>query len=204
MSGVDDLLMEVTPDLLLRAYGCGIFPMAESADDPGIFFVEPKMRGVLPLDAFHVPRRLARTVRSGRFELRTDTVFERVVELCAEAVPDRPDTWINGRIRTLYTELFRMGHAHSVESWSDGALVGGLYGVSLHGAFFGESMFSRTTDASKVALVHLVERLRAGGYTLLDTQFLTGHLARFGAVEVPRDEYLELLQAALKVDARWA
>ena len=204
MSGVDDLLMEVTPDLLLRAYGCGIFPMAESADDPGIFFVEPKMRGVLPLDAFHVPRRLARTVRSGRFELRTDTAFERVVELCAEAVPDRPDTWINGRIRTLYTELFRMGHAHSVESWSDGALVGGLYGVSLHGAFFGESMFSRATDASKVALVHLVERLRAGGYILLDTQFLTGHLARFGAVEVPRDEYLELLQAALKVDARWA
>ena len=204
MSGVDDLLMEVTPDLLLRAYGCGIFPMAESADDPGIFFVEPKMRGVLPLDAFHVPRRLTRTVRSGRFELRTDTAFERVVELCAEAVPDRPDTWINGRIRTLYTELFRMGHAHSVESWSDGALVGGLYGVSLRGAFFGESMFSRATDASKVALVHLVERLRAGGYILLDTQFLTGHLARFGAVEVPRDEYLELLQAALKVDARWA
>lgn len=203
MSGVDDLLMEVTPELLLRAYATGIFPMSESADDPGLFFVEPRLRGVLPLDGFHVPRRLARTVRSGRFEMRMDTAFDEVVGLCAEPVADRPETWINARIRTLYGELFRMGHAHSVETWQDGALVGGLYGVSLQGAFFGESMFSRANDASKVALVHLVEHLRARGFTLLDTQFQTQHLARFGAIEVPRREYLTLLDRALAVDARW-
>ena len=203
MSGVDDLLMEVTPELLLRAYATGIFPMSESADDPGLFFVEPRLRGVLPLDGFHVPRRLARTVRSGRFEMRMDTAFDEVVGLCAEPVADRPETWINARIRTLYGELFRMGHAHSVETWQDGALVGGLYGVSLQGAFFGESMFSRANDASKVALVRLVEHLRARGFTLLDTQFQTQHLARFGAIEVPRREYLTLLDRALAVDARW-
>ena len=203
MSGVDDLLMEVTPDLLLRAYAAGIFPMSEAADDPGLFFVEPEQRGVLPLDAVHIPRRLARTVRSGRFEVRFDTAFDRVLELCAEAAPDRPNTWINARIRKLYGELFEMGHAHSVESWADGRLVGGLYGVSLKGAFFGESMFSRATDASKVALVHLTQKLRDDGFVLLDTQFLTAHLSRFGAVEVPRREYLRLLGAALEVDAEW-
>ena len=203
MAGVDDLLMEVTPELLLRAYAAGIFPMSEAADDPGLFFVEPEQRGVLPLDGFHVPRRLARTVRSGRFEPRFDTAFDQVVALCAEPAPDRPNTWINARIRSLYGDLFRMGHAHSVESWRDGELVGGLYGVSLGGAFFGESMFSRTTDASKVALVHLVERLRGGGYRLLDTQFLTGHLSRFGAVEVPRDVYLQMLGEALETPAEW-
>ena len=203
MSGVGDLLMEVTPDLLLRGYACGIFPMSEGADDPGIFFVEPRMRGVVPLDGLNVSRRLARTVRSGKFELRIDSEFERVVALCAEAAPDRPETWINPRIRRLYGELYRMGHAHSVESWQDGELVGGLYGVSLKGAFFGESMFSRVSDASKVALVHLVDRLRERGYVLLDTQFITDHLARMGAVEVPREDYLSLLEAALQVEADW-
>ena len=201
--GVDDLLMEVTPELLLRAYATGIFPMSESADDPGLFFVEPEMRGVLPLDGFHVPRRLARTVRSGRFEIRMDTAFDAVVAACAEAVPDRPQTWINTRIRSLYGELHRMNHAHSVEAWLDGKLAGGLYGVSLQGAFFGESMFTRATDASKVALVHLVEHLRSRGFVLLDTQFLTRHLARFGTVEVPREDYMKLLERALAVDAEW-
>ena len=201
--GVDDLLMEVTPELLLRAYATGIFPMSESADDPGLFFVEPEMRGVLPLDGFHVPRRLARTVRSGRFEIRMDTAFDAVVAACAEAVPDRPQTWINTRIRSLYGELHRMDHAHSVEAWLDGKLAGGLYGVSLQGAFFGESMFTRATDASKVALVHLVEHLRSRGFVLLDTQFLTRHLARFGTVEVPREDYMKLLERALAVDAEW-
>ena len=203
MSGIDDLLMEVTPDLLLRAYASGIFPMSEGADDPGIFFVEPRLRGVLPLDEFHVPRRLARTVRSGRFELRVDTAFDEVVAMCAAAAPDRPQTWINTRIRSLYGELHRMGHGHSVESWRDGRLVGGLYGVSLRGAFFGESMFSRESDASKVALVHLVNMLRRGGFALLDTQFLTAHLERFGAREVRREDYLALLERALAVDAEW-
>ena len=201
MSGVGDLMMEVTPDLLLRAYSCGIFPMSESADDPGLFWVEPRLRGIIPLDAFHVPRRLARTVRSARFEITVDRDFPSVIAACAEAVPDRPETWINARIRELYTELNRQGHAHSVEARIDGALAGGLYGVSLGGAFFGESMFSRATDASKVALVHLVDRLRAGGYVLLDAQFLTDHLARFGAVEIARPEYLDRLDAALKVRA---
>ena len=200
MSGVGDLMMEVTPDLLLRAYACGIFPMSEGADDPGLFWVEPRLRGIIPLDAFHVPKRLARTIRSGRFEICVDHDFPAVIAACAEAVPERPDTWINGRIRALYTELHDRGRAHSVETWREGRLVGGLYGVSLGGAFFGESMFSRETDASKVALVHLVDRLRAGGYTLLDTQFQTAHLARFGATEIARPEYLGLLDAALAVD----
>ena len=204
MSGVDDLVMEVTPQLLLRAYAAGIFPMSESASDPGLFWVEPRMRGVLPLDGFHVPRRLARTVRSGRFEVRSDTCFDTVVARCAEPAPDRPDTWINARIQALYGELFRIGHAHSVETWREGRLVGGLYGVSLGAAFFGESMFSRETDASKVALVHLVDRLRAGGFRLLDTQFLTGHLQRFGAVEVKRRDYLRMLDRALETQGDWA
>ena len=199
MSGVGDLMMEVTPDLLLRAYACGIFPMSESADDPGLFWVEPRLRGVIPLDGFHVPRRLTRTIRADRFEITVDRDFPAVIAACAEAVPNRPETWINGRIRALYTELHERGQAHSVEARREGQLVGGLYGVSLGGAFFGESMFSRETDASKVALVHLVERMRRGGYTLLDTQFQTAHLARFGAIEIARPEYLNLLDAALAV-----
>jgi leucyl/phenylalanyl-tRNA---protein transferase len=190
-------MVTLTPELLLEAYAAGIFPMAEGADDRELFWVDPVRRGVLPLDGFHVPRRLARTLRGGRFEIRCDSAFEPVMRSCAAASDDRPQTWINDEIVTLYTELFRRGAAHSVESWLDGELVGGLYGVHLGAVFFGESMFSRVTDASKVALVHLVARLRQGGFTLLDTQFVTEHLQRFGAIEIPRREYHSRLQAAL-------
>lgn len=201
MSGVDDLMMEVTPELLLRAYASGIFPMSESADDPGIFWVEPELRGIIPLDEFHVPKRLARTVRQGKFTIKVDTAFERVMKLCAEQTMQRQETWINQRILDLYIELHKMGHAHSVECWEGNDLVGGLYGVRLRGAFFGESMFSRARDASKVALVHLVDRLQKGRFTLLDTQFLTGHLAQFGGIEVPRAAYEHILEQALHVEA---
>jgi leucyl/phenylalanyl-tRNA--protein transferase len=187
----------LTPDLLLRAYAAGIFPMADSADDPEIFWVDPEWRGILPLEQFHVPQRLRRTVRNGSFEIRCDTAFEAVIRGCAAPAPDRPRTWINEEIVALYSELFRRGLAHSVESWYEGELVGGLYGVSLNAAFFGESMFSRMTDASKVALVHLVARLIEGGFTLLDTQFVTDHLQRFGAVEIPRVDYRRRLAKAI-------
>ena len=189
---------QITPDLLLRAYASGLFPMADSADDPDLFWVEPEIRGVLPLDAFHISKRLARTVRQEPFEIRINTAFSEVVSACAESVETRPSTWINSTISQLYTELHRLNHAHSVEAWQDGELVGGLYGVSLRGAFFGESMFSRVTDASKVCLVHLVNRLRARGFVLLDTQFTTEHLKRFGAIDVPRDEYADMLAEALE------
>ncbi|MGI9354681.1 MAG: leucyl/phenylalanyl-tRNA--protein transferase [Rhizobiaceae bacterium] len=201
MSGVDELMMEITPQVLLKAYACGIFPMAESADDPGLFWVEPKLRGVLPLDDFHIPKRLARTVRQGIYETRVDTAFEDVVALCAEGTADRENTWISGRIATLYGELHKMGHAHSVESWRDGELLGGLYGVRLGAAFFGESMFARARDASKVALVHLVDRLKAGGFDLLDTQFNTAHLSQFGTVEIPKADYEQLLAFAMAREA---
>jgi len=191
----------VTPSLLLRAYACGIFPMADSADDPTLYWVEPRQRGILPLDGFHLPRRLARTVRSDIYEVRIDTDFDGVIDGCAAAQPGRKVTWINGAIRRLYGELFRMGHVHTVEAWQDGRLVGGLYGLQLGTAFFGESMFSVARDASKVALVHLVARLRAGGFALLDTQFLTGHLAQFGGVEMPREAYIARLEEALQRDA---
>jgi leucyl/phenylalanyl-tRNA--protein transferase len=187
----------ITPSLLLRAYACGIFPMADSADDPTLYWVEPRLRGVLPLDQFHVPRRLARTVRSGRFDIRVDTDFEGVIAGCATPRPGRRITWINEPIRRLYGELFRLGHVHTVEAWREGRLAGGLYGVKLGAAFFGESMFSFERDASKVALVHLVARLRSGGFKLLDAQFLTVHLAQFGAVELPREDYLKLLDEAV-------
>jgi len=188
----------ITPDLLLRAYASGLFPMADSADDPDLFWVEPEIRGVLPLDAFHISKRLARTVRQEPFEIRINTAFSEVVSACAESVETRPSTWINSTISRLYSELHRLNHAHSVEAWRDGELVGGLYGVSLRRAFFGESMFSRVTDASKVCLVHLVNRLRARGFVLLDTQFTTEHLKRFGAIDVPRDEYADMLAEALE------
>jgi len=188
---------EITPELLLRAYSVGMFPMAENADDPSLFWVEPKMRGVFPLDGLIVGRRLARTVRSDRFEVGVDRDFEAVIEGCAAVAPDRSGTWINGRIRRLYRALFDLGHAHTVECRQDGALVGGLYGVAIGGAFFGESMFHRASDASKVALVHLVARLRTGGFRLLDTQFLTPHLAQLGAIEVTRENYRSLLENAL-------
>ncbi len=193
----------VTPSLLLRAYACGIFPMADSADDPTLYWVEPKLRGVLPLDSFHVPRRLARTVRSDRFEVRVDSDFVAVVEGCATPRPGRQATWINEPIRELYGELFRRGHVHTVESWREGRLVGGLYGLQLGAVFFGESMFSTERDASKVALVHLVARLKSAGFALLDAQFLTGHLAQFGAIEVPRDDYVKVLDRALAKQAEF-
>lgn len=193
----------ITPEIMLRAYAAGIFPMAESADDPGLFWVEPELRGIIPLDRFHLSSRLARTVRSDRFEVRVDTAFDAVINACAEAKPDRTETWINRRIREIFGELFALGYVHTVECWREGRLVGGLYGLALGGAFFGESMFHRETDASKVALVHLVARLRRGGYRLLDTQFQTGHLAQFGTLEIPRDAYRRLLEDALQHQGDW-
>ncbi len=188
---------EITPEILLRAYAAGLFPMAESADDPGLFWVEPEERGVFPLDGLIVSRSLAKTVRSDRYEVRVDTDYDGVIGGCAASGPGRQGTWISGRIRLLYRELFEAGFVHTVEAWADGALVGGLYGVALGQAFFGESMFHRSRDASKVALVHLVARLRAGGFRLLDTQFVTDHLATLGAVAVPRPAYKRLLAAAM-------
>ena len=193
----------ITPEIMLRAYAAGIFPMSEAADDPTLFWVEPELRGVIPLQDFHLSSRLARTVRSDRFEVRVDTSFPDVIAACAEARPDRPETWINGRIREIFGELHELGHAHSVECWREGRLVGGLYGLSLGAAFFGESMFHRETDASKVALVHLVARLRRGGYRLLDAQFQTDHLAQFGTMEVSREAYARMLDAALEQEGDW-
>jgi leucyl/phenylalanyl-tRNA--protein transferase len=186
--------MELKPELLLRAYAVGIFPMAESRRDPEVHWIDPDHRGILPLDGFHVPRRLKRTVRKGFFDVRCDSAFDRVIEGCATPAPGRKETWINPIIEGLYGELHQMGFAHSVECWREDRLVGGLYGVSLGAAFFGESMFSRESDASKVALVHLVARLVKGGYQMLDTQFETPHLRQFGAVEIPRDLYRRRLQ----------
>ena len=188
----------ITPDILLRAYSIGLFPMAESADDPEIFWVEPELRGVLPLDHFHISKSLAKTVRRNPFEIRFDHAFEAVIAACAEETSGRPSTWINQTIRSLYSTLFDMGHAHTVEAWDGDELVGGLYGVSLGSAFFGESMFSRRTDASKICLVHLVDRLRERGFSLLDTQFTTEHLKTFGAIDVPKADYALLLAAAME------
>lgn len=194
-------MSNIDSDVLLRAYAYGVFPMAEARDDPQLYWIDPEWRGILPLDAFHLPRRLRRTVRSSAFRIRIDTAFRDVMLGCAEAAANREGTWINDRIVDLYGELFARGHAHSVEAWHDTQLVGGLYGVSLGAAFFGESMFSRETDASKVALVHLVARLIAGGYRLLDTQFVTAHLSQFGTVEVSRDEYRLRLHEATAAKA---
>jgi leucyl/phenylalanyl-tRNA---protein transferase len=194
---------ELTPDLLLRAYAIGIFPMSEGADDPDLFWVDPERRGILPLEAFHVPRRLRRTVRRDVYEVTADTAFAAVMHGCAAENPARPSTWINETILDLYGALHARGHAHSVEAWAGGELVGGLYGVSLGAAFFGESMFSRAPDASKVALVHLVARLVAGGYKLLDTQFVTAHLQQFGAIEIPRAAYRRRLAAATRAEAHF-
>lgn len=190
----------LTPDTLLLAYREGIFPMAESRDAPELFWVDPQRRGILPLDGFHLSRSLARTIRRGRLRATLDGAFDAVVAACAE----REETWINGPIAALYGALHRRRQAHSVEVWEGEALVGGCYGVALGGAFFGESMFSRATDASKLALAHLVERLRAGGFVLLDTQFLTPHLASLGGIEIGRDEYRRRLASALRVEARLA
>jgi len=191
----------IPSELLLKAYASGVFPMAESASDPEVFWVRPETRGVIPLDAFHAPKSLRKIVRQGRFDIRFDSDFEAVVDACAEKREERASTWINAPIREAYVGLHRRGHCHSVEAWRDNRLVGGLYGVSLGRAFFGESMFSRETDASKVCLVHLVERLRERGFVLLDTQFTTEHLKRFGALDVPRGRYEQLLEAALDGEA---
>jgi leucyl/phenylalanyl-tRNA--protein transferase len=204
MASRDTMHAEITPEVLLRAYACGIFPMAESADDPTLFWVEPGERGVIPLDAMKVTSRLARTVRSDQFQVTVDKAFSEVIDGCAEPKPGRDNTWINRRIRTLYTALHALGHCHSVEVWEGSALVGGLYGVSLGGAFFGESMFHRARDASKVALVHLVARLIAGGFTLLDTQYVTEHLRTLGAIEISRRRYRSQLDLALLHEGNFA
>lgn len=190
----------ITPEILLRAYSAGLFPMAESADDLDIYWVQPEMRGIIPLDGLHISQSLAKALRKKPFDIRVNTAFARVMTMCAEATDDRPTTWINPLILKLYRELHRMGYAHSVEAWENDVLVGGLYGVSLGSAFFGESMFSRRTNASKICLVHLVERLRSRGFTLLDTQFTTEHLKTMGAVDVPRKNYEKLLEKAMQSD----
>ncbi len=197
MTSIDDVIIEITPQVLLKAYACGIFPMAESADENALYWIEPERRGILPLDAVHVPKSLARTVRRGDFEVKIDNDFERVIDGCAAPRAGRRSTWINGRIRSLYRDLFALRHCHTVEVWQDGELTGGLYGVHLGRAFFGESMFSTARDASKIALIYLVARLKYGRFTLLDTQFVTGHLARFGAIEISRPAFQGLLEEAL-------
>ena len=190
-------IRKIDPEVLLNAYASGVFPMSEDAHDPEIFWVRPEVRGIIPLDDFHIPSSLSRTIRQGRFAVQFNTAFPQVMKACAEATKDRPTTWINDAIFEAYNRLHATGHAHSVEAWADNKLVGGLYGVSLGAAFFGESMFSRQADASKVCLVKLVERLREKGFELLDTQFTTDHLKRFGAIDVKREDYEILLENAL-------
>ena len=188
----------ITPEIILEAYATGIFPMANSEDDPELFWVFPDHRGVLPLDQFHLPKRLMRTLKSERFTITVDTCFEQVIRACAAQRTDRPTTWINQPILDLYSQLYKMGYCHSIEAWYGGELAGGLYGISLGSAFFGESMFTRKTDASKIALAYLVARLIHGGYNLLDTQFVTDHLKRFGTIEISREDYLTRLAQALE------
>jgi leucyl/phenylalanyl-tRNA--protein transferase len=201
LPGADPDADAFTAEDLIDCYARGIFPMADARDDDRIFLIDPERRGVIPLGGFHVPARLARTVRGDRFQVRFDTAFDAVVEACAASRPGRLETWINMPIQELYGELYRRGQAHSIEAWREGELVGGLYGVTLAGAFFGESMFSRERDASKVALVHLVGRLIVGRYRLLDAQFMTEHLAQFGAMDIPRSHYRKRLTGALAQDA---
>ncbi|MET0431394.1 MAG: leucyl/phenylalanyl-tRNA--protein transferase [Hyphomicrobium sp.] len=201
MASRDDPMFEITPQVLLKAYSCGIFPMAESADDPALYWIEPQQRGVLPLDTLHVPRRLLRTVRTTAFVVKIDNDYDGVIDGCAAPRAGRMSTWINTRIRTLYRELFELGACHTVEVWNGDKMVGGLYGVALKSAFFGESMFSTERDASKIALVHLAARLIRGGFTLLDTQFVTDHLRQFGTIELDRMTFQRELEAALEKDA---
>lgn len=189
--------MTITPELVLKAYAYGVFPMAKSRNDTDVFWVQPKLRGVIPLERFHVSRSLRKTLRRGTFTISVDADFAGVLAGCAEATEDRADTWINDHIMELFIQLHEAGLAHSVEVWKDGALAGGLYGLAMGAAFFGESMFSRATDASKVALTHLAAILKRGGFTLLDTQFITDHLKTFGAIEIPQKEYLAQLGTAL-------
>ena len=203
MASRDDPMIEITPQVLLKAYSCGIFPMAESADDPALYWIEPQHRGVLPLDRAHFSKRLLRTVRTTPLIVKIDTDYDAVIDGCSAPRPGRTSTWINKRIRNLYRELFQRGACHTVEVWNGGRLVGGLYGVALKGAFFGESMFSFERDASKIALVHLVARLVSGGFLLLDTQFTTDHLRQFGTVELERDMFQTELDKALSVEGRF-
>jgi leucyl/phenylalanyl-tRNA--protein transferase len=199
----DPFDLELTPELILRAYQAGIFPMAEDAESPDLFWVSPERRGIIPLDAFHVSRSLRKTLRSHPYAVKVDTDFDGVIEGCATAGTERDTTWINPEIRRLYGQLFKRGHVHTVEVWDGSALVGGLYGVSIGAAFFGESMFHRETGCSKIAMAHLGERLKAGGYRLLDTQFVTDHLKTFGGIEIPREDYEIQLADALKRKADW-
>ena len=203
MASRDDPMIEITPQVLLKAYSCGIFPMAESADDPALYWIEPQHRGILPLEAAHFSRRLLKTVRSTPLQVKIDSAYDAVIDGCSAPRPGRTTTWINKRIRNLYRELFAQGSCHTIEVWSGEKLVGGLYGVALKGAFFGESMFSFERDASKIALVHLTARLMAGGFELLDTQFVTDHLKQFGAIELDRSKFQTRLEAALKIDANF-
>ena len=191
----------LTSDLLLRAYAMGVFPMARSREDPRLYWIDPDQRGILPLETFHVSRSLQKVLKHAPFEVRVDTAFAEVMRGCAQPTAERPDSWINEEIIQLFVELHHLGLAHSVETWRDGKLVGGLYGLGLGAAFFGESMFSRETEASKVALVHLVARLRRNGFTLLDTQFVTPHLASLGAIEIPRSAYRKMLARAIERSA---
>jgi leucyl/phenylalanyl-tRNA--protein transferase len=201
MASRDDPMFEITPQVLLKAYSCGIFPMAESADDPALYWIEPQQRGVLPLEGLHVPRRLLRTIRTTPFKIKIDNDYDRVIDGCAAPRAGRMSTWINARIRNLYRELFQLGACHTVEVWSGDELVGGLYGVALKSAFFGESMFSTERDTSKIALVHLVARLKCGGFMLLDTQFVTEHQRQFGTIELDRATFQKELEKALEQNA---
>ena len=196
-------MTELTPDLLLRAYCVGLFPMSEDRDDPDIVWIDPERRGIIPLDGFHIPRKLARLIRRRAFEVRCDSDFATVIRGCAESTASRQATWINDRIIELYSSLHALGRAHCVECWQEGRLVGGLYGIAIGAAFFGESMFSRANDASKIALMYLIAYLLKGGFRLLDTQFITDHLRRFGAIEVTRAQYHHLLADALNHSARF-
>lgn len=200
MTARDSPLLEITPQVLLKAYTCGIFPMAESAEDSQLYWIEPQARGMLPLERVTVPKRLQRTIRQAPYEIRVDSDFDGVIAGCAASKPGRRTTWINGRIRKLYRELHRLGYCHTVEVWDGGVLVGGLYGVALGGAFFGESMFSEVRDASKIALVYLCARLIHGGFIMLDTQFVTDHLRQFGTIEVDRNEFHWQLERALRIE----
>ncbi|MFT3731702.1 MAG: leucyl/phenylalanyl-tRNA--protein transferase [Hyphomicrobium sp.] len=203
MASRDDPMFEITPQVLLKAYSCGIFPMAESADDPALYWIEPQQRGVLPLDGLHVPKRLLRTVRTTPYRVKIDSDYDGVIDGCAAPRAGRMSTWINSRIRSLYRELFELGACHTVEVWNGNKMVGGLYGVALKSAFFGESMFSTERDTSKIALVHLAARLIRGGFTLLDTQFVTDHLRQFGTIELDRMTFQRELERALSKDANF-
>jgi leucyl/phenylalanyl-tRNA---protein transferase len=194
-------MSSITPQILLQAYAAGVFPMAESAGDPALYWVEPEERGIIPLDGFHISRSLRKRVKHQTYEIRIDAAFNQVIAECAAKSDSRKETWINKRIISLYSQLHKMGCAHSVESWLDGELVGGLYGIRIGSAFFGESMFSRATDASKVALVHLIARLKYGGFTLLDAQFVNPHLLQFGSLAIKKADYHKLLEPALEKDA---